>query len=87
MDLEARKIEFRLVRGSSFQELMRGTRDNDGSRHPPKKAAGPRKDPKAVAPVVSDPGEAHVKSAGPSRSKRKASIKAAMAKSGRHRDA
>jgi ribonuclease R len=49
VDLEARKIEFRLVRGSSYQELMRGVLPDDanGNRKGParpsnKRAAKPR---------------------------------------------
>ena len=64
VDLEARKIEFRLVKGSTYQELMRGVLPDDaGSGHKGsaratgKRAAKPRPGADVVAP-------AHVKVAG-----------------------
>ena len=61
VDLEARKIEFRLVRGSSFQELMRGVLPDDanGPRKGPsgKRAAKPRADKQAAASAA--PGKRH----------------------------
>jgi ribonuclease R len=44
VDLEARKIEFRLVRGSSYQELMRGVLPEEagGVRKGPPRTAGKR---------------------------------------------
>ena len=51
VDLEARKIEFRLVRGSSYQELMRGVlpEDANGERKGPPRSAG-KKAAKPQAP-------------------------------------
>lgn len=77
VDLEARKIEFRLVRGSSYQELMRGVLPDDGNgerKRPPrpngKSAAKPRPAiPREQAPA----GESPALTA-------RASRKAAMAK-------
>ena len=96
VDLEARKIEFRLVRGASYQELMRGVLPDDpaGTRKGPPKTSGKRaakprdidkreKGRQSATESASTPA-AHVKSAGAgARTARKASIKAAMAKSGR----
>lgn len=44
VDLEARKIEFRLVKGSSYQEIMRGVLPDDagGTRKGPTRPAGKR---------------------------------------------
>ena len=85
VDLEARKIEFRLVRGTSYQELMRGVLPDspDGPRKGVPRSAGKR----AAKPR---PGEAPMevvrhKDAGPGRATRKASIKSAMGKSGRQK--
>ncbi len=87
VDLEARKIEFRLVRGSSYQELMRGVlpEDADGVRKGParpanKRAAKPRA---AVHREHAQPGDAaggrHAGPGGGARTARKA----ALTKSGR----
>ena len=86
VDLEARKIEFRLVKGTSYQEIMRGVLpdDPDGNRKGPPRTAGKRAAKPRAGQVSSTPNE-HVKSAGPARGQRKAGIKAAMAKSGRSR--
>ena len=87
VDLEARKIEFRLVRGSSYQELMRGVlpEDANGERKGPPRAAGKR----AAKPRVTDQrerpqtGEAvGARRAGPGGGARTAR-KATMTKSGR----
>ncbi|MGI9024244.1 MAG: ribonuclease R [Burkholderiaceae bacterium] len=97
VDLEARKIEFRLVHGSSYQELMRGVLPGDAAsarkgapRTAGKRAAKPRDldkrdDRRSPATESSHPEAGHVKAAGPQqdRAARKASIKAAAAKSGR----
>jgi ribonuclease R len=68
VDLEARKIEFRLVRGSTYNELMRGVLPDEaksarktGPRAPGKRAAKPREDTKAPSNAE------HVKSAGRAR--------------------
>ena len=78
VDLEARKIEFRLVRGSSYQELMRGVLPDDanGNRKGParpsnKKAAKPR--PAGLREPVQQAGE-------PPALVARAARKAAMAK-------
>ncbi len=81
VDLEARKIEFRLVRGSSYQELMRGVLPGDAnvahpgarkgaSRTAGKRAAKPRdhdkRDDRRTPATESRHAEAgHVKAAGP----------------------
>ncbi len=68
VDLEARKIEFRLVRGSTYQELMRGVLPDEvaGARKSAPKAATKRAaKPKPGAKVAERP--AHVKSAGRTR--------------------
>ncbi len=79
VDLEARKIEFRLVRGSSYQELMRGVLPDDanGARKGPPRTSGKR----AAKPRASaDGATAHAPSShGPSpalqaRAARKASM-------------
>jgi ribonuclease R len=64
VDLEARKIEFRLVRGASYSDLMRGVlpdsvaaKRGNPAKNTSKRAAKPR----AAAPVAEP---AHVKSAG-----------------------
>jgi ribonuclease R len=62
VDLEARKIEFRMVRGASYSDLMRGVLPDDapGKRSPAKttgkRAAKPR--------AATNAAEPHVKSAG-----------------------
>jgi len=65
VDLEARKIEFRLVRGASYSDLMRGVLPDDiagNRRSAPGKSAGKRAaKPRAGAAA---PAPAHVKSAG-----------------------
>jgi ribonuclease R len=80
VDIEARKIEFRLVRGSSYQELMRGVlpEDTSGVRKGParpvgKRAAKPRadKERERAQPVESAGVRAHT------------ARKSAMTKSGR----
>jgi len=85
VDLEARKIEFRLVRGTSYQELMRGVLPDspDGARKGPPRTAGKRaaKPRPGDLPVETD----RHKDAGPGRATRKASIKSAMNKSGRQK--
>ncbi len=52
VDLEARKIEFRLVRGSSYSELMRGVLPDDGNgdrKRPPKSNGKSASKPKPTA--------------------------------------
>ncbi len=65
VDLEARKIEFRLVRGASYSDLMRGVLPDDiagNRRSAPGKSAGKRAaKPRAGAAA---PAPLHVKSAG-----------------------
>ncbi len=68
VDLEARKIEFRLVRGATYQELMRGVLPEDPAgarktvvRTAGKRAAKPRETGGTPAPLE------HVKSAGRAR--------------------
>ncbi len=68
VDLEARKIEFRLVKGATYQELMRGVLPDEitegrkpATKSPAKRAAKPRPGAKA-----SESAE-HVKSAGKGR--------------------
>ena len=88
VDLEARKIEFRLVRGSSYQELMRGLLPGDaegarkGAPRPAgKRAAKPRDHDKRERATESRHAEAgHVKTAAPPA---RAARKTATAKSGR----
>ncbi len=79
VDLEARKIEFRLVRGSSYQELMRGVLPDDVRKGPPrtagKRAAKPRTTGRAAATHDAAPrGDA------PPALQARAARKAAMAK-------
>ncbi len=97
VDLEARKIEFRLVRGSSYQELMRGVLPGDANvAHPGarkgaqrtagKRAAKPRDHDKRERATESQQGETgHIKAAGSqhARAARKAAVKVLAAKSGR----
>jgi ribonuclease R len=82
VDLEARKIEFRLVRGNSYQELMRGVLPDDagGTRKGPPRTAGKRAaKPQATAPRERAPaGESPALNARTSR-------KAAMAKGHRQK--
>ena len=88
VDLEARKIEFRLVRGSSYQELMRGVLPGDAEgarkgvpRTAGKRAAKPRdrdKRERAIEPQHQEAGR--VKAAG---TQARTARKAATAKSGR----
>ncbi|MEO8936191.1 MAG: ribonuclease R [Burkholderiaceae bacterium] len=88
VDLEARKIEFRLVKGSSYQELMRGVLPEDahGERKGPPRPAGKR----AAKPRVPDERERPVAieaaggrpAGGPGGTARTAR-KATMTKSGR----
>ena len=82
VDLEARKIEFRLVRGSSYQELMRGVLPDEagGSRKGAPRSAGKRaaKPRVAVTRDRQQPGESTALQA-------RASRKAAMTKSGRQK--
>lgn len=90
VDLEARKIEFRLVRGSSYQELMRGVLPGDSAggrkaapRAAGKRAAKPRDHEKRDRANDSRQAEAgHVKAAG---SQGRATRKTATAGSGRSR--
>jgi len=65
VDLEARKIEFRLVRGASYSDLMRGVLPDDmGSRrNAPGKSTGKRA-AKPRAASAAAPAPTHVKSAG-----------------------
>ena len=85
VDLEARKIEFRLVKGSSYQEIMRGVLPDDagGERKgtPGKKAAKPRAGDKREHAPASEAGgrNGHGGGALAARGARKA----AMTKSGR----
>jgi ribonuclease R len=80
VDLEARKIEFRLVRGSSYQELMRGVLPDDanGDRKGPPRSPGKRAaKPRSIVPREhAQPGESPALRA-------RAARKAAMTKSGR----
>ena len=92
VDLEARKIEFRLVRGSSYQELMRGVLPGDAKgahagarkgapRTAGKRAAKPRdhdKRERSTEPRHQEAG--HVKAAG---TQARTARKAPTAKSGR----
>ena len=85
VDLEARKIEFRLVKGSSYQEIMRGVLPDDagGERKGPpgKKPAKPRAgDKRERVPPAEAGGDRH--GGNPALAVR-ASRKAAMTKSGR----
>ena len=83
VDLEARKIEFRLVRGSSYQELMRGVLPDDanGARKGPPRTAGKR----AAKPRVTAPREHTTSAEPPTALRAEAARKASMAKSGRQK--
>jgi ribonuclease R len=82
VDLEARKIEFRLVRGSSYQELMRGMLPDDpgGARKGPPRTAGKRaaKPRVAVAREHAQPGDSGAPQP-------RAGRKASMSKNGRQK--
>ena len=85
VDLEARKIEFRLVRGSSYQELMRGVLPEEaggGVRKgsPGKRAAKPR-----AADARAPKTEAAGRDVRPVGSVGRAGRKSAMAKNGRQK--
>ena len=85
VDLEARKIEFRLVKGSSYQEIMRGVLPDDagGERKGPagKKPAKARAGDKRERPQVGEANGRH--GAGSPALAARAARKAAMSKSGR----
>jgi ribonuclease R len=68
VDLEARKIEFRLVRGATYQELMRGVLPDEpgGARKTPARAPGKRA-AKPREATQATPAAEHVKSAGRAR--------------------
>ncbi len=78
VDLEARKIEFRLVRGSSYQELMRGVLPDDARKGPPR-TAGKRAAKPRVALHAPGPHDAAPRGEAPALQAR-AARKAAMAK-------
>ncbi len=89
VDLEARKIEFRLVKGSSYQELMRGVLPEDagGVRKGPtrpagKRAAKPRSADQRERPASAEAAGGHHAGGAPGGTARTAR-KAVMTKSGR----
>jgi ribonuclease R len=80
VDLEARKIEFRLVRGSTYQELMRGVLPDGVDRKGPPRTAGK----KAAKPREKNAHEAPARGESPALQAR-AARKAALQKSPKSR--
>jgi ribonuclease R len=84
VDLEARKIEFRLVRGNSYQELMRGVLPDDANGAPrkgPPRTAGKR----AAKPQAAAAREQAPASSEPPALRARAARKASMAKGHRQK--